>query len=354
MKKTRQSNIELLRIFAMCGVIILHYNNETMGGGFTHVADGSVNQAILYGLEGLFVCAVNLFVLITGYFSCTSQKRDPVKVIGLLMQVVAFRMALYLYYDVLKAGAFSIRGFLMTFLPANYFVVLYAGVYLLSPYINLVLKKLSKAQLRSLVVMMAVLLSVLPTLADVIETVNGGPMMGLNPVSAFGDDFGYTLVNFVLMYVIGAYIRLADIRLKKRYSAAACVVLTVALAVTGKMDTTSIAWSYCNPLVIAQAVTLFLLFRQMKFNSKVVNELSKGAFTCFLFHSILLYKIGIPSAVQLSPVLMLGHVLICSAGIYLASYVVYKVYDFVAQPILRLVGKLMQKCRVDFSVEEEV
>lgn len=29
----RQSNIELLRILTMCGVVILHYNNETMGGG---------------------------------------------------------------------------------------------------------------------------------------------------------------------------------------------------------------------------------------------------------------------------------------------------------------------------------
>ena len=156
------------------------------------------------------------------------------------------------------------------------------------------------------------------------------------------------------MYVIGAYIRLADIRIKKRYSAAVCVVLTAVLAVTGKLDTTSIAWSYCNPLVIAQAVALFLLFQQMEFSSKVVNELSKGAFTCFLFHTLLLYKIGIATAVQWSPVMMLLHVLGCSVGIYLASYVVYKVYSFLAQPILNLVGKLLQRCRIDFSVEEEV
>lgn len=354
MNKKRQSNIELLRIFAMCGVIILHYNNETMGGGFSHVEDGSVNQAILYGLEGLFVCAVDLFVLITGYFSCSSQKRDPVKIFGLLMQVIAFRLALYLYYDVLKGGGLTVGGLLMTLLPANYFVVLYMGVYLLSPYINLVLKKLSKEKLRSLVILMLMLLSVLPTLADVVEGVNGGSIMGLNTISAFGDDYGYTLVNFVLMYVIGAYIRLADIRVKKRYAVAACAVLTVTLAALGKLGFSGIGWSYCNPLVIAQAVVLFLLFRQMEFSSNLINELSKGAFTCFLFHSILLYKIGIASAVRWSPVLMLGHVLIGAVGIYLVSYVVYRIYNFFAQPILLLVGNLMQKCRIDFSVEEEV
>lgn len=31
-KTQRQSNIELLRIMAMLGVIILHYNNPQMGG----------------------------------------------------------------------------------------------------------------------------------------------------------------------------------------------------------------------------------------------------------------------------------------------------------------------------------
>lgn len=34
-KNKRQSNIELLRILSMLGVIILHYNNKTIGGGVT-------------------------------------------------------------------------------------------------------------------------------------------------------------------------------------------------------------------------------------------------------------------------------------------------------------------------------
>lgn len=33
-KRDRESNIELLRILAMLGVIILHYNNRDIGGGF--------------------------------------------------------------------------------------------------------------------------------------------------------------------------------------------------------------------------------------------------------------------------------------------------------------------------------
>lgn len=34
-KSKRKSNIELLRILSMLGVIILHYNNKTIGGGYS-------------------------------------------------------------------------------------------------------------------------------------------------------------------------------------------------------------------------------------------------------------------------------------------------------------------------------
>lgn len=33
-ERDRESNIELLRVIAMIGVILLHYNNPTIGGGY--------------------------------------------------------------------------------------------------------------------------------------------------------------------------------------------------------------------------------------------------------------------------------------------------------------------------------
>ena len=37
MRKSRESNIELLRILTMLGVVLLHFNGEP-GGGFGYVA----------------------------------------------------------------------------------------------------------------------------------------------------------------------------------------------------------------------------------------------------------------------------------------------------------------------------
>ena len=262
MKQARQSNIELLRILTMCGVVLLHYNGY-VGNALSLVTPNSYNQALLLGAEGLFICAVNLFVLITGYFGCTSQRRDPVKIICLLMQVIAFRCGYYLYHN-LPSHTVTLKGLAISLVPANYFVILYVVLYIVSAYFNLAFRQLNRKQLGKMLAVAVILFSVWPIVADLVSVVTGESFMGINPVSAYGDDSGYTFVNFVLMYLVGAYIRLADVRIKKRYTGAVLVVLTAALAITGKYDSGyGIAWSYCNPLVIAQAATIFLLFREI-------------------------------------------------------------------------------------------
>jgi len=349
-KQNRESNIELLRIFAMLGVVILHYNNATIGKGFAYVAQGSLNHSILLGLEGLFICAVNLFILITGYFSISSQKRSPTKAVALLLQVIAFRVAQYLISN-LDEGI-TLTGLLTRMLPINYFVILYIAVYLLSPYLNLLLKKLSSPQRTRLVVLTLCLCSFWPTLIDIMQDITGANYMGLSTISAYGSDWGYTLVNFLLMYLLGAWLRLENIALKKRFSGSILLICAGALAFLGTVLTPDVAWSYCNPLVILEAVAAFLLFRQLHFSSKIINVLSRGAFTCFLLHTIFLGKAGIPAAVQGSAATMICHVLITPIVIYLACFVAYLVYDFISKPVLKLIDRLFQKIKLDFSVEE--
>lgn len=42
-EKIRNSNIELLRILTAMGIMILHYNNTTMGRGLTLAENYSIN-----------------------------------------------------------------------------------------------------------------------------------------------------------------------------------------------------------------------------------------------------------------------------------------------------------------------
>ena len=80
-KQERQSNIELLRIISMFGIIILHYNNTLIGKAFTYAAGNEVNYNILFVLESIFICGVDLFMIISGYFMSFRSKRNVWKVI---------------------------------------------------------------------------------------------------------------------------------------------------------------------------------------------------------------------------------------------------------------------------------
>lgn len=347
----RDSAIELLRILAMCGVVILHYNNSNIGGGLAY-SDG-VNRWILTGLEGVFICAVNLYILISGYFLSASEKRRAIKPIELVVQVMAFGLATGLLRAVLQ-GDWSLKGILAAAIPDNYFVTLYVTLYLLSPYLNLVFKKLSDRQMKVLVGLLLVLFSLWLTVLELVKDFTGNDFQGMSTVNAYGSQAGYTIVNFILMYTLGAYIRRFEEALVRKpwYGyltafVANAVVLSLWAVKSGS------AWSYSNPLVIANACLVFLAFKQWKFRSKAVNTLAKGAFSCFLLHGIFLTRIGIDRAVTASVPVMLAHVALSAAGLYLICWMAWAVWNAVTSKIFRWAGRKMTRWDALLSLTNE-
>ena len=87
-KPVRKSGVELLRILAACAVIVLHYN----GMGKALISSSGLSHELLALFECICVCAVNLFIMISGYFLCKSDKRTwdkPVYLLILLSLIVA-------------------------------------------------------------------------------------------------------------------------------------------------------------------------------------------------------------------------------------------------------------------------
>lgn len=210
----RNSSIELLRILAIMGVIVLHYNNKAIGGGLMYVEQKSLNHFALLVLEAVFICGVNVFVLITGYFMIDSQKRTIVKPFGLLLQVVVFRILTRMAGDIIN-NQLSVKGLIGCLLPVNYFVVLYCTLYFISPYLNIIMKKLSSAQLKGMMICLILLFSVWPTLVDVLQFTTKNEYMGLSTIGMYGSQYGYTIIHFVLMYLIGGCIKICETDKKK-------------------------------------------------------------------------------------------------------------------------------------------
>lgn len=93
MEKERMSNIELLRILASVGVVLLHYylHVQSTIAGMGHLQIERINEIALTVLRMVSISAVDLFVLISGYFLVNSLKRNWWKPIRLLAQVSVFR-----------------------------------------------------------------------------------------------------------------------------------------------------------------------------------------------------------------------------------------------------------------------
>lgn len=333
---TRQSNIELLRVLAIIGVIILHYNGYY---AFDVVDRTSANWWILCSLESVFACAVNVFILISGFFLCTTEKRNFWKPIELVVQVSLFSGIYYLLRTTIGSDSFHFRSLIGAMIPNNYFVSLYIALYLISPYINVIFDRLTQAQMRRMVLILFLVFAVYPTLVDILQCITGGQWGGLSTVSGSGSLAGYSIVNFTLMYVIGAYLRRGACRLNQwRVSR---LVLLWLICVIGQIawDNSILspcAWFYCNPLVIITAVVTFLLFVRFKIGySRIINVLAEGAFSGFLLHFYFLPHIQIDRFATGNHFILLVHVLLSSFGIYGICWCIYWVYAKVSRPVFR-------------------
>jgi len=352
-RKNRESNIELLRIIAAFGVVVLHYNNANLGGGFEFVPDGSANQFILTVLEALFICAVNLFVMISGYFLRASQKRDLFKPLSVLCQTLFFGILVYFAGLKVRGLGFELDTLLSLF-SIYWFAFVYVALYVISPYLNIVWDNLSEKGRKGLLALLIATFSVYPILLDVLSFWSGRKFGAVSTVGLDGAASGYTIVNFVIMYFLGCCAR-DDKKEHKNTSLALMLVLDVALIVawiyvehliSGKEIMSSTAINYENPLVILEAVLVFMLFKNMKLKpNRVINELSVASFTVYLIHICFLEFAGIEKFVQKSAPELIIHVILTGIIIYMAVYLVYKVYSLIASPISKWVSSSWQKFR---------
>jgi len=353
-KCERNSGIELLRIIAIMGVVILHYNNSASGGGFRYVKEGSINQYYLFFTENLFIGAVDLFILISAYFLCTTKKRRIIKVVELNIQVIVFRIAGYLLSSLMGGNALSIKALIGFALPVNYFVILYSVLYIVSPYINVLIENISKKDFKKLIIIVVLIFSVWTIKVDFLVSFKGEFFNGLSTVGMNGSQYGYSIVNFVMIYMVGAYLRINEIKLRKGTAAALITVLLFILyavsLVEHKMGFSRITtWNYNNPLLILLATSVFLLFLNFSFNSSIINELAKGAFTCFLFHEYLITEVRIEEVVNNSLLILILHQICVAIVLYLLSYVVYRIYALCTGWIIHRISFIFDK--IDISLE---
>jgi hypothetical protein len=285
----RQSNIELLRIFAMFAIVMHHYVTHGTTNFVYLDAPLSVQNVFALFLGSFGRPAVGIFVLICGYFSIKSNFKLP-RFVSLIVQVFSYSVILLLLSIFILPGGSAIgrEEVFASLFPTAYgtywFATTYVVLILLSPYINKLLLNLTQKQHKALIAIFVVIWCLLPTLIG---------------ASFSGSDLAY----FVSLYTIAAYLRLYPLKINaSRHFALfgfwVFVVFTSTAMSSYLLNYSGVFRKYItffteyNRLPAAMcALELFLAMSQTKpFYSKLINGIASTTFGIYLIHDNFLIR----------------------------------------------------------------
>ena len=150
----KQLNFELLRIISMIMILILHFNFYT---GFIKMEKFNI---IFSFLEHACIIAVNIYVLITGYFLIKS-KISLKKILKLELEVLFYSIIIYIIMVLIGQHQFNIKEFILYFAPCitkkYWFFLAYIGLYLIAPYLNILANSINRRQYRNLLIITALI-----------------------------------------------------------------------------------------------------------------------------------------------------------------------------------------------------
>ena len=147
MENKRKYGLDIVRILAMVLITAIHFVAYSGIMQVPHLTD--YNRVLLSVVSALFTPAVNLFVLITGYFSC-EKKLNGKRLFSLWIQVFSVGLVLTAVGALFLKQPFGIVTLLKTVFPLStmhyWFFTMYILLMLFSPLINLFINALTQQQ----------------------------------------------------------------------------------------------------------------------------------------------------------------------------------------------------------------
>lgn len=301
MQNKRNSNIELLRMTAIFMVVVVHAIGWT--GARYLVWKGCFWSYNL--LEALCVCAVDIFVLISGYFLINSKFKARNVFRTAIGGVWIYSVVFTALNMALRSEAVSRSEYISMFLPfvtkKYWFVNSYVALYILSPFINKALHSLNRRQLTCITLTMVCMFSLRSTFL---------PVRWSQDESA-----GLNIISFVTLYCIGAWMRLCYKPNGKSgkfllvYLASALLITVTKRVVLDLGLSESLSekfYMYSSIFVYAEAVSLFLAVLNMKQiggrTGELINAAAKHSLGVYIIHCSL-YGVLFKSIFSLYPYL---------------------------------------------------
>lgn len=292
------ANLELLRCGAMMMVVVLHYLGKgELLADLTGDRMG-IGETLAWLLECFCIVAVNVYMLISGYFLCTSSFKIS-RLIRLWLQVWVYSVVFGLFgalSGVMTGTEFDAHFLLTLIFPVSmghyWFMTAYVFLYLLLPFVGMAVRKMDRRQMQMalglLLFAFCLLKSVLPLRLEM-------------------DGKGYDCLWYLCVFLTAAYIRRFGISFleKKRRClllyAGCCLLIFVGtfllraiyLRTGGLGRMLGMCLEYNHILALLAAVGLFGFFAGMDLQGKgagLVNRIGPYTLGVYLLHENLGFR----------------------------------------------------------------
>lgn len=277
--KERNSNLELLRILAMLLIVAHHY---VVNSGITNMYDiqNPTSNMIFLQLWGMWgKAAINIFILISGYFMCKSNLNLN-KILKLYLEVKFYKIIIFImmyfmgyqslsFMEIFKAVFNVLYGFNLGF-TGSFF-----AFYVFIPFYNLLINKMSKKEHISLIFMLIFMFTIVGTFIN---------------ASVF-HHMGW----YMTLYFVAAYIRMYPNKLTESCSLNFWVLGAVTLLSYMSIIAFDIihidrAYYFVSDshklFALIIGLSAFLAFKNLNIqNNKAINIISMTTFGVFMIHA---------------------------------------------------------------------
>lgn len=283
--KERDSNIELLRIVCMLFILIHHFIIHSLVPDL-FVRDGEINayRVACIVINGFVYVGVNCFILISGYYGIKFKLRSLFNLYCICVFFALLATLMKACVTDVQVNKSLLYTILLPFSHSNWwFIKCYVALFLIAPVLNKAAQNLGRKEFITVIVLLTFL------------------NIYLGYYWHQHNSDGYNLVQFIYVYLIGAFLRRFPLkRLDRKYS----MILYISGALLWSLiSILSVKWRvphwvpfyYNNPLVILAAVGLFVFMTQIEIRSVAVNTIASSVLAAYLIQDIpggLVYTVG--------------------------------------------------------------
>ena len=194
MDKKRIIGLDLLRIISMVMIVALHFYGNS---GMLKICDiKSIPNVCTWLFEAAFVIAVNVYVLISSYFLINSDFKIK-KLVKLFIETLFYSVLIFMIFVIIGKEEINLKSLVSNFFPIitkkYWFITVYLAMYIISPLLNIVIKNITQKNYKIMIIILYIICFILD------------------------ESRGYSLYWFIVLYFVGAYIRLYknDIKFNK-------------------------------------------------------------------------------------------------------------------------------------------